>query len=250
MKTLTKMLKSHFEGRNYNIFACDVPGEGEHKLFELMRTSQFDINDKHVVYGLDSDLIMLSMLHLDIAPNIFLYRETPEYIKNINPLLDETQTYILNVKLLSDIITKELGENIKYFADLHGFKQPRVCQWVKTNPVPINSKRNYLSNAIEFFFTFVKGKNPTFNSSYDKGIYNFPLCHGNERTEHPTQKPLGLIKALIEKHSNVDDLVLDPFGGSGTTAIASIELSRDFILFEKDQLYFELSKNRIEQIKK
>jgi len=142
------------------------------------------------------------------------------------------------------------SQNIKYFADLHEFKQPRVCQWVKTNPVPINSKRNYLSNAIEFFFTFVKGKNPTFNSSYDRGIYNFPLCHGNERTEHPTQKPLGLIKSLIEKHSNVGDLVLDPFGGSGTTAIAAIELSRDFILFEKDQSYFELSKNRIEQIKK
>lgn len=109
MKTLTKMMKSHFDGRNYNIFACDVPGEGEHKLFELMRTSQFDINDKHVIYGLDSDLIMLSMLHLDIAPNIFLYRETPEYVKNINPLLDESQTYILNVNLLSDIITKEMN---------------------------------------------------------------------------------------------------------------------------------------------
>jgi len=142
------------------------------------------------------------------------------------------------------------SQNIKYFADLHGFKQPRVCQWVKTNPVPINSKKNYLSNAIEFFFTFVKGGKSTFNSSYDKGLYNYPICHGKERTEHPTQKPLGLIKSLIEKHSNVGDLVLDPFGGSGTTAIASIELSRDFILFEKDQLYFELSKNRIEQIKK
>jgi len=142
------------------------------------------------------------------------------------------------------------SQNIKYFADLHGFKQPRVCQWVKTNPVPINSKKNYLSNAIEFFFTFVKGGNSTFNSSYDKGLYNYPICHGKERTEHPTQKPLGLIKALIEKHSNVGDLVLDPFGGSGTTAIASIELSRDFILFEKDHSYFEMSKNRIEQIKK
>jgi DNA modification methylase len=142
------------------------------------------------------------------------------------------------------------SQNIKYFADLHGFKQPRVCQWVKTNPVPINSKKNYLSNAIEFFFTFVKGGKSTFNSSYDKGLYNYPICHGKERTEHPTQKPLGLIKSIIEKHSNVGDLVLDPFGGSGTTAIAAIELSRDFILFEKDQSYFELSKNRIEQIKK
>ena len=87
--------------------------------------------------------------------------------------------------------------SLKAIAEKLGLKQPRVCQWVKNNPVPINSKKNYLSNGIEFFFTFVKGKNATFNSSYDKGIYNFPLCHGNERTEHPTQKPLSLIKSLI-----------------------------------------------------
>jgi len=142
------------------------------------------------------------------------------------------------------------SQNIKYFADKNGFKQPRVCQWVKTNPVPINSKKNYLSNAIEFFFTFVKGGNSTFNSSYDRGIYNYPICHGNERTSHPTQKPLGLIKSIIEKHSKSGDIILDPFGGSGTTGIACLELSRRFILFEKDQTYFELSKDRIEQKEK
>jgi len=142
------------------------------------------------------------------------------------------------------------SQNIKYFADKIGFKQPRVCQWVKTNPVPINSKKNYLSNAIEFFFTFVKGGNSTFNSSYDKGIYNYPICHGNERTSHPTQKPLGLIKSIIEKHSKSGDIILDPFGGSGTTGIACLELSRRFILFEKDRAYFELSKERIEQKEK
>ncbi|WP_248785824.1 site-specific DNA-methyltransferase, partial [Escherichia coli] len=93
------------------------------------------------------------------------------------------------------------SKNIKDVATKYGFKQPRVCQWVKTNPVPINSKKNYLSNAIEFFFTFVKTKKRVFNSIYDKGIYNYPLCHGKERTSHPTQKPLALIENLITKHS-------------------------------------------------
>ena len=108
-------------------------------------------------------------------------------------------------------------ERLKDIANDYGFKQPRVCQWVKTDPVPINSKKNYLSNAIEFFFTFIKNKKGVFNSEYDKGIYNFPICHGKERTVHPTQKPELLIRKLIEKHSNPGDLILDPFGGSGTT---------------------------------
>ena len=106
MKLLTKMIKEHFDGRGYYIFACDVPGEGEHKLFEVLRCRQ---NDKHIIYGLDSDLIMLGMLHLDISPNIFLYRETPVYIKNINPTLDEKQDYLLNLHLLSQLIAKEMN---------------------------------------------------------------------------------------------------------------------------------------------
>ena len=64
---------------------------------------------------------------------------------------------------------------IKNMADKYKFKQPRVCQWQKSNPVPINSKLNYLSNAIEYFFTFVKGKKPTFHSVYDIFFYIYPI---------------------------------------------------------------------------
>lgn len=137
--------------------------------------------------------------------------------------------------------------NLKKSSVEYGFSQPRVGQWVKTNPVPINSKKNYLSNAIEFFFIFVNKKKGVFNSKYDKGIYNYPLCHGNERTKHPTQKPLSLIKNLIEKHSNENDVILDPFGGSGTTAIASLLSNRKYFLIEKSEEYFNISKLRIEQ---
>jgi site-specific DNA-methyltransferase (adenine-specific) len=137
------------------------------------------------------------------------------------------------------------SQSLKQIAEKNKFKQPRVCQWVKTNPVPINSKKNYLSNSIEFFFTFVKGKNPIFNSEYDKGIYNYPICHGKERTKHPTQKPLELIKSLINKHSKEGDLILDCFAGSGTTGVACNDTKREFILIEQDKDYFELIEQRI-----
>ena len=83
------------------------------------------------------------------------------------------------------------------------------------------------------------------NSEYDNGIYNFPLCHGKERLEHPTQKPLGLIKSLILKHSKEGDLVLDNCMGSGTTCLAAKNLNRNFIGIEKEEKYFEIAKQRL-----
>lgn len=135
---------------------------------------------------------------------------------------------------------------IKLIADKYKFKQPRVCQWQKSNPVPINSKVNYLSNAIEYFFTFVKGKKPTFHSVYDNGVYKYPICHGKERYEHPTQKPLQLILDIVNKHSNEGDVVLDNFAGTGTTAHACILSNRKYIVIEKDEKYFNILKSRIE----
>jgi DNA modification methylase len=134
---------------------------------------------------------------------------------------------------------------IKDIAESNKFKQPRICHWQKTNPVPINSKINYLSNANEYFFTFIKGKKPTFHSEYDNGTYRYPLCHGKERLEHPTQKPLSLIMDLVKKHSNEGDLVLDTFAGTGTTGEACLMLKRNYILIERDENYFSLIKNRL-----
>ena len=132
-------------------------------------------------------------------------------------------------------------------AESVGLKQPRVCVWNKTNPVPINSSINYLSNASEYFFTFVKGGKPTFNSKYDNGVYNYPICHGKERYKHPTQKPLSLISELIKKHSNPGDLVLDSF--AGTTGHASKLLDRRFILIEKEEEYIDIIHERLGKIK-
>lgn len=140
------------------------------------------------------------------------------------------------------------SSEIKESAEKFGLKQPRVCAWIKTNPVPINSKVNYLSNATEYFFTFVKGGKPTFNSKYDNGFYHYPICHGKERYKHPTQKPLALIKELISKHSNSGDVVLDTFAGTGTTGHACLLLDREFILIEKDTEYFEIINERVNKI--
>lgn len=124
------------------------------------------------------------------------------------------------------------------------FHQFRLCEWVKDNPTPINSKRNYLSNAKEYFLFCVKGWSPTFNSKYDKGNYSCSLCHPPER-KHPTQKPLRLIKDIILKHTKEGDTVVDCYAGVGTTALACKQTGRNFICFEINKDYCKIAEERL-----
>lgn len=117
---------------------------------------------------------------------------------------------------------------ISYLKDLmekHKFKQIRFIEWIKTNPQPLNSSVNYLTNCREIALVCIKRSKPTFNSKYDNGIYNHPIQGGKDRF-HPTQKSLQLFEDLIHKHSNPGDVVLDPFLGSGTTMRACLNTDR------------------------
>lgn len=67
---------------------------------------------------------------------------------------------------------------------------------------------------------------------------------------HPTQKPLGLFEKILLDYSKENDLILDCFSGSGTTAVACYNIHRDFICIEKDKEYYEKSIERLEQEKK
>ncbi len=64
---------------------------------------------------------------------------------------------------------------------------------------------------------------------------------------HPTQKPVELCKYLIKTYTNEGDVVLDNCMGSGSTGVAAIELNRQFVGIEKDEHWFNVAKERIEQ---
>ena len=127
---------------------------------------------------------------------------------------------------------------LKEIMEKHKFKQIRFIEWIKTNPQPLNSSVNYLTNCREIALLGVKGTKPTFNSKYDNGIYMFPLQGGKNRF-HPTQKSLSLFETLIMKHSNENDVVLDTFLGGGTTAIAAKNTKRRFKGCELSKEYFD-----------
>lgn len=70
---------------------------------------------------------------------------------------------------------------------------------------------------------------------------------GDEFTGHPSQKPVRLIRKLLEFATSINDLIFDPFMGSGTTGVAALQLGRRFIGCEIDPNYFAIAEKRIKQ---
>jgi len=91
------------------ISTTNEPGEGEHKIFDYIRQQRdYHAKTTTVIYGLDADLIMLCLHHLKLCKKIFLYRETPEFIKSINADLEPNADYFLDIPELGESIIEEM----------------------------------------------------------------------------------------------------------------------------------------------
>ena len=124
--------------------------------------------------------------------------------------------------------------------------------WHKTNPAPKIYKAGFL-NSCEMIFTCWNKKH-TWNFISQAEMHNFlesPICMRPERLsnpKHPAQKPVSILKKMIEIASNKDDIIFDPFMGVGSTGVAALKLERRFIGVELDMAYFIAAKNRIEEV--
>ncbi len=98
-------------GTNHIIVSSsNDPGEGEHKIFQYIRNRpKYHEKSTTLVYGLDADLIMLCLNHLPISKHIYLYRETPEFIKSINSDLEPNQAYFLDIPELANVILQDMN---------------------------------------------------------------------------------------------------------------------------------------------
>lgn len=219
--------------KSVNLVLIDPP-------YEVSRDTNFAKSDPT---GRDTDRFRMSMEFGDWDNN---FTGLDIIIEESYRILKNGGTLICFYDLWKITTLREYFENAK-------FKQIRFIEWIKTNPVPINSKVNYLTNAREIAVIGVKDKKPTFHSEYDNGIYQecgelykFPICHDKGRF-HPTQKPVDLISDLIKKHSNENDVVADFFSGSGTTAVACINNNRNFIGCEISTDFYNKSILRIQK---
>jgi DNA modification methylase len=116
----------------------------------------------------------------------------------------------------------------------------RPCSWVKRNPTVINGEKIWLP-ALELC-AFGKRPAATFNAICKSAVWW--LSPDTERF-HPNQKPLEIIAAQIQASTNDGDTILDPFLGSGTTAVAALKLGRHFLGFEVSETYCQIARQRI-----
>lgn len=129
-----------------------------------------------------------------------------------------------------------------------------ILIWQKSNPMPRNTTRRYVQD-LEFAVWAVKsGAKWVFNKPSDvpylRSIFTHALVSGREKLGHPTQKSLKLMKDLIQIHTNPNEVVLDPFMGSGSTGAACLELGREFIGIERDKKFFAMAQKRLESYNK
>ena len=124
------------------------------------------------------------------------------------------------------------------------FHLVKTMIWAKDNKI---MSQAYMSQ-FEFVLFLRKGKFVKINNCGTSDLLQFP----NKKTKdsdnkpiHPTEKPIDLMKVLIENSTKENEIVLDPFLGVGTTAIASKETNRQYIGIELDEKYFNIAKERI-----
>lgn len=122
-----------------------------------------------------------------------------------------------------------------------GFKLVNVLVWEKNNCTP---SQYYMKNC-EYVLLLRKGGAKWINNiGASKTVHGFKNIISNK--SHPTEKPVELMRFYIENSSSGNDVVLDPFMGSGSTGVACVNTGRNFIGIEMDEQYFKTAKSRIE----
>lgn len=157
-----------------------------------------------------------------------------QYMKDLYRILkEETHCYIF----INFLNLQEMMEE----AQKAGFKLHTLLIWKKNNKTP---SRWYMKNQ-EYILFMRKGKAKPVKNGGVGHILEFNNIKGKKL--HPCEKPVDLLELLIQNSTNENDIVFDPFMGSGSTGVACLNTNRKFIGIEIDEHYFNVSKNRLEE---
>lgn len=133
-----------------------------------------------------------------------------------------------------------------------GFTFRQKAYWHKSNPLPRVETTKW-QDAIEeiVIATMNEGREHHFQHYEQRhNVIESAVCRGDEREEHPTQKPKSVIKTLVKWWSHEGDVILDPFFGTGTTGVVAEEVNRQWIGVERKEEYIEIAERRIEAVQK
>lgn len=159
-------------------------------------------------------------------------------------ILDELVRVNKNINICIFCNKAQLPMYMEYFVTKLGCSFDLI-KWVKTNAMPTFNNK-YLSDTEYCFYARKKGYCNPESYSDASTLFQAPINIKDKKLYgHPTIKPVELIGKLIRNSSKIDQTVLNPFLGSGTTGVAAKNLNRKFIGIELDEGYFDIAKNRI-----
>lgn len=128
-----------------------------------------------------------------------------------------------------------------------GFHFIKSLVWDKGNKI----MGQYYMSQFEYILFFRKGKGVKINNCGTADILSIPnkkTKDENGKNLHDTEKPVELMKILIENSTQENGIVIDPFVGVGSTALACIKSNRRFMCCELDECYCDIAKDRIEEL--
>ncbi len=143
-------------------------------------------------------------------------------------------------------------ETIIRLAEKHGFYYKTTGIWHKLNPMPRNMNLHFINSTEAWVYFTIGKKTGTFNNN-GKALHDFietsVVTNGERKAgKHPTQKPIALIEHFVSILSDKNDIILDPFMGSGSTGVVAKKHNRNFIGIELDDTYFQISTRRIQEV--
>lgn len=176
-------------------------------------------------------------VYLDSLKNINCCEFNPyEFLNILKPKLEKFYGYFFCNKTLIEDYIKFARDN-KYKFD--------VLVMAKSNPIP--SFNNHHLSDLEYII-LIREKGTYFSKHKEIDDFRKYYLTSCKKGLHPAEKPVELLERFIKVSSKENDIVLDPFMGSGSTGVACKELNRNFIGIELDEKYFKIAKDRIEKI--
>lgn len=225
----------------YQTGGCGKNQTGEYKaLFDRKNKNRSDLK-KFTDKGLNNEQIRVwnskekSRNEIKHISSGFDYKILDEFVR----IMKKINIYVWCSKA-------QVSTLLKYFENLEC--NIDILTWHKLNPLP--TMNNTYANDTEYCI-FAREKGVRLNGTYDtKRKYYVSATNQSDKTlyNHPTIKPLEIIRNLIINSSNENEIVFDPFMGSGTTAVAAKELNRKFLGFEIDKEYYRIACERINGI--
>lgn len=143
-------------------------------------------------------------------------------------------------------------ESIVKLAEKHGFYYKTTGIWHKKNPMPRNMNLHFINSTEAWIYFTYKFRTGTFNNN-GRAIHDFVETAVTPSSEklfgrHPTQKPIQLFEHFVKILTNENDVIFDPFSGSGSSGVAALKNNRRFIGSEINDEYYRNSKERLESV--